>query len=515
MLTKTKFMVTKTKGIIDTGTLVNWEGIAKDINSVELRGLSPDYRNERYKKELERRFDDFDFREITTEIVTSKCVFGGNTNPDIYECIIERLNYPFVRKKEITQMHEVVEELIGNKALLMDICNNLNIWNENEGILERQLYNEQIKFTDYEKKILENYSFIGKALSKSDSKLLKDLSNIFDSWSWIESPIGEYYNLVCSPNLKAKVDLNGFELFSENEDISVNPDKKYFTRNKKASEFCIKNSIQRGKAYKTLKVSKNLLDFLKSVSVWSKNSNFVRPLFNKEGNINIRQGYHPLLISKRRSTQGNPFLIMEARNTQYDCRKVVKHNTDIDKKIKVLGITGPNFAGKTTYIKELALISMLAQAGSFVPADSANLPIYNRFLSHFGSEDDIMNDISLYEAEIRDLNHNLNRLEDKTLLVCDELFRGTESGKKGGALLHKGVVESLVSDFPGRTILSSHYHESLAQQRSEPRIQFSRFELTKNGDPTYELLEGVDKGGYAVITARRAGLSLKVCNRIS
>ena len=125
-----------------------------------------------------------------------------------------------------------------------------------------------------------------------------------------------------------------------------------------------------------------------------------------------------------------------------------------------------------------------------------------------------MNDLSLFQAEINDLNRNLHRLDDKTLLVCDELFRGTESGELGGARLHKGLVESLVYDFKGRTLLSSHYHESLAAQKHIPEIHFSRLAMNGDSDPDYIVREGIDEGGYAVKAAIKAGLSNKVCERL-
>ncbi len=494
------------------GSLINWESIRENKNEPFFRHRSPDCGNEKHKEEAESTARDLELSSVAYEIGDAFSTRIKNKNRQIGDgkskipyyfssfAAAETFKWPFVEKEAIIQLHDAVEELKDREGLLDKVDGSFTLLEEQSTELNALFERGEISFLEFEKRIMEANAVLGTALNRTDSGLLKDLSDVFQSHKWSRSPLGDYYLIVGSQQVKARVDNNGFQLFAEARDVAVdNTDQSSFTSDNLFVQKVMHGSIQRRRAYDLLGGSKIFLAYLVGLASWAEQESLVKPTFNDSGEVSITGGYHPLLKSLRRKTNG----------------RIVKHNTKLESGNKVVAITGPNLGGKSTYIKEFALISVLAQSGSFVPAKSANLPIYKKFLTHFGGEEDILKNLSLFRSEIKSLNRVLRRMGPSTLLVCDELFRGTESGEKGGARLHEAVVEALVHDYNGRTVLSSHYHESLARQQHLPNIQFKRVEVDRSGKPKYTIVEGVDKGGYCVQAAIRSGLHKRVIARLN
>lgn len=452
------------------------------------------------KKEQEDRKRDLDISDLTWDLhKASRRLEGihGNFNTGFARSIFM---CPFVELKWITQMHDSVEELRTRHQLIHNIDNGLNGLVSRISDLKKLYQLNKIDLLELEKESLEAFSILGRPLDRAKTSLLRDLGDILQSQHWPESPIGDYLKIVTSQSVKVRANHLGFELFSENDGIKPETaNSRFFTPTTELVQKCMQESSQRGRAYLLLDTALNLVIYLSSLALWAGKHSFTRPQFNEDNSVNIKKGYHPLLKSEDRKVKREP----------------ITHDTRLSRDNKLLVVTGPNAAGKTTYLKELALISILAQAGSFVPADYANLPIYRRFITHFSASDDLMADLSLFQAEIIQLNTRLNRLEDRTLFICDELFRGTESGENGGAKLHTALVEALTYDFPGRTLLSTHYHEALAKQRGLPNTVFTKVNTDKTGTPLYTINRGIDRGGYAVQAAIRMGLSDKISKRLT
>ncbi|HLC56172.1 MAG TPA: hypothetical protein VJJ23_02950 [Candidatus Nanoarchaeia archaeon] len=486
---------------LKTGTFVNWEGVVEDIDTPLLRGLDPNQDNENYKKEVKKTFKNLELGHLGNNIVRLWTRNMVDVNQERFiDNLVERLSNPFIDRSVIEQIHMGVEELIGNPSFFGSVQKGLHNHHIEIIDIKQSFLAGNIDFITFERGSLESYDILRKVLLKSDNKLFRDLADIFGSFHIVGNPVADYYNIVNSRHLKIVGDINGFRLYQKKDSLYVDSlDKKNFTNEEKFIKICMEMSVQRQKAYKILEGSSDFLEYIAAMALWGNINKFTKPTFNNDEVLDIKEGYHPLLIS-RNGINFNP---------------IVTHDTLLTPDVKVVAVTGPNAAGKTTYIKELGLISSLAQSGSYVSAKMANLPVQRKFLTHFGSKDDIMENLSLYQAEIHELNVCLSKLEKGVLFICDELFRGTESGENGGTRLHKALVESLVYDYQGRTYLSSHYHESLAQQRDLQGIKFARFGFNGDGRPSYKLQSGIDKGGYAVQSAIDAGLDKKVVKRLN
>lgn len=483
---------------------LNWEKI-QEARSDSGRGyyftaLPLDFGEEMYKKESDKRKGDLQTADIAWHI----CDVAGSAEigfdfEDI-KFIEDSISHPFIDRRFIEQIHDSVEEL-SNRKKLLEQANKVHLQVHRMRELLRELYQKrEISFLEFDKRNLETYAILGDSLDCSDSRILRGLSDILQSHLCKDSPMGAYYSIVNSGSVKVAVDNRGFQLFGQNDSINVDSSGMNFTCLPQMAVDCISNSIQRERAYHLAELSEKFLSHMMILASWANHCRLSKPEFNDRMSTIVKNGYHPLLKSKKRKDNGE---------------RIVCHDTKLDSKDKVLAVTGVNCGGKSTYIKELAVTSMLAQAGSFVPVEYANLPVYSRFLTHFRGEEDIFNNLSLFKSEVASLNSVLRRMDDKTLLVCDELFRGTESGKRGGERLHSAVVEALVKDYRGRTLLSSHYHDSLREQRNLPHISFRRVETDISGSPTYRIVNGVDKGGYAIRAAIAAGVDRKIVERLN
>lgn len=488
------------------GMLINWEAIATSSDEPFFRERKS-YSNE----EMRQKSRDLGIEDIGWDIENIHSLrlkaLKKSDKKSLYEhdlnhsYIVNMITSPFTSKWAITQVHDSIEELVCNPDLTRAVVKAISICEYKFFRLEELFQTGKITDLQLQRGVLEEYYRLGNVLGRTDSTLLRDIGDIFHSRELEDSPVGQYSALLSSDEIKVRIDNLGFEIYPDNPDIRVDhQQEKFFTRdegNDSLINECIKRSIQSRRAHELLSETKNFLAYLASITSYTLELGLKKPSFNPDNSLNIQGGYHPAFKSPERT------------------RKIfTRHNTTLEDHEKVLAITGPNAGGKSTYLKELALTSMLAQAGFFVPADSANLPVYTKFLTHFGKKDNLSEDLSLFHAEIQSLSENLNNLEDKSLFVCDELFKGTESGRNGGHLLHKTVVETVLEDYPGRVLLSSHYHDSLAEQTELQNIKFLRAEVNYDKKPTYKFSEGVDSGGYAIRSAVRLGLPDKITRRL-
>jgi DNA mismatch repair ATPase MutS len=485
--------------------LINWEGISEDPEGsfFRHRGPSGDYMEVRRKsRDLEIDYVAYDAEsshDARMESLNSSSNGTPFLNYSSPTYISNMLRNPFIDQQAILQIHDSVEELVENPGLLRKIDGVISTFKVRYKDLVERIRCGQLTQVEFGRRALQLYHSLGNSPARSDSRLLRDISEILRSRRLRDSPVREYDEILSSGEIKVVLDNSGFELHPSNEDIQVNhQERRFFTKGGGSiMEMCIGNSVQAERAHQLLSGTESFLGYLGSIASYVLAMNLKKPSFTQDNSLRIDGGYHPLLKSEERNGNG-----------------VVHHDLRLDERDKVLALTGPNAGGKSTYIKELALTSMLAQAGFFVPADLATLPVYEKFLTHFGRKDSLLEDLSLFQAEIEGLSRNLGDLEDRTLFVCDELFKGTESGERGGSLLHQAVVEALLTEYPGRVLLSSHYHGSLSKQTDLPGIRLMRADVDRDGNPTYGFSEGVDGGGYAVCSAVKAGLPRQVTGRL-
>ena len=182
-------------------------------------------------------------------------------------------------------------------------------------------------------------------------------------------------------------------------------------------------------------------DVYASLAVVAERNHFVRPKINEKGIIDIKDGRHPVV---EKMIPNDMFI---ANDTYLD-----------DKKKRISIITGPNMAGKSTYMRQSALIVLMAQIGSFVPAQSANIGLVDRIFTRVGASDDLASGQSTFMVEMTEVANILRNATSKSLLILDEIGRGTSTFD--GLSIAWAVVEYITTRTSGaKTLFTTHYHE--------------------------------------------------------
>ncbi len=240
------------------------------------------------------------------------------------------------------------------------------------------------------------------------------------------------------------------------------------------------------------------LDVLLSFAEVAIKNNYKKPnmLDDKNGNINISLGRHPVVE-----------LLVED--------SFIPNNTILDKeKNRLAIITGPNMAGKSTYMRQVALIVLMAQIGSFVPCDDADICIVDRIFTRVGASDDLATGQSTFMVEMSEVANILNNATDKSLLILDEIGRGTSTFD--GLSIAWAVLEHIAERIGARTLFATHYHELTEIEGKIDGVNNYCVEIKDNGDDII-FLRKIIKGGatssYGIHVAKLAGIPGRVIDR--
>jgi len=237
------------------------------------------------------------------------------------------------------------------------------------------------------------------------------------------------------------------------------------------------------------------LDALCSLSVCAEEYHFVRPTLNKDHIIEIKDGRHPV--------------VEKVSNMEY-----VKNDCMMDASIHTLLITGPNMSGKSTYMRQLAIIIILAQMGSFVPASSANLPIVDKIFTRIGASDDLVSGESTFMVEMKEARNAICNATENSLILFDELGRGTAT--YDGMSLAQSILEYISKNIKCKTLFSTHYHELTRLERNIPSIKNVHVSaLEENGTITFlhKIKSGAVDKSYGIHVAKLAGMPADLLNR--
>lgn len=200
--------------------------------------------------------------------------------------------------------------------------------------------------------------------------------------------------------------------------------------------------------------------------------------------------------------------------------KVLKNNRYIANNLKmsetndIVLITGPNMGGKSTYMRQLACIVIMAQVGCFVPAKKAHLPIFDKIFTRIGASDDIMSGQSTFMVEMTEANNALKYATKDSLILFDEIGRGT-STYDGMSLAH-AILEYIDQKIGAKTLFSTHYHELTALEEKYPSIRNLHVEVHEENDHVtflYKVNEGRADKSYGINVARLAKLPESVLER--
>ena len=241
------------------------------------------------------------------------------------------------------------------------------------------------------------------------------------------------------------------------------------------------------------------LDVIASLALVAERNNYVRPKINEKGVIDIRDGRHPVV---EKMIPNDMFI---ANDTYLD-----------DKKQRISIITGPNMAGKSTYMRQAALIVLMAQLGSFVPASSANIGLVDRIFTRVGASDDLASGQSTFMVEMNEVANILRNATSKSLLILDEIGRGTSTFD--GLSIAWSVVEYISNSklLGAKTLFATHYHELTELEGKISNVNNYCIAVKEKGDDIV-FLRKIVKGGadksYGIQVAKLAGVPDPVINR--
>lgn len=250
------------------------------------------------------------------------------------------------------------------------------------------------------------------------------------------------------------------------------------------------NSIQR------LSEALAKLDIVISLAVVAADNGYIRPKFNEEKRLNIVDARHPSIEK-----------IMPMK-------QFVSNDYKLDTKLEVMIITGPNMGGKSTYMRELALIVVMAQIGSFVPASECDLYVVDAIFTRIGASDDLIKGESTFMVEMAETNRALRNATSNSLLIFDEIGRGTAT--YDGMALAQAIIEYVVQHVHAKTLFSTHYHEITSLVSDLDVIENVHVAVKENeGDITflYKVEDGPMDKSYGINVARLAGLPDEVLVR--
>ena len=250
---------------------------------------------------------------------------------------------------------------------------------------------------------------------------------------------------------------------------------------------------------KTAKII-SIIDVYTSLASLAKEDNYTKPIMTEDGIIEIKDGRHPVVEAN---------LINES---------FIPNDTYLDNdKEHLLIITGPNMSGKSTYLRQTALIVLLSQIGSFVPASSARISIVDRIFARVGASDNIARGESTFLVEMNETAYILNRCTNKSLIIMDEIGRGTST--YDGLSIAWAIVEYLVSEEnkKAKTLFATHYHE-LTMLEELDGVKNYKVSVEEYKDEIIfmkKVIEGSAESSYGIYAAKIAGAPNKVIKRAS
>ena len=240
------------------------------------------------------------------------------------------------------------------------------------------------------------------------------------------------------------------------------------------------------------------LDAIVSLSEVAVANNYRRPMLNEEGKLQITAGRHPVIEVISRT----PFVPNDTLLDNSDNRCMI--------------ITGPNMAGKSTYMRQVALITVMAQIGSFVPADVANIPICDAVFTRVGASDDLSAGQSTFMVEMSEVAYILKNATSKSLLILDEIGRGTST--YDGMAIARAVLEYSADrkKLGAKTLFATHYHELTSLEDEISGVKNYNIAVKKRGeDITFlrKIMRGSADRSYGIEVAKLSGIPISVINR--
>lgn len=240
-----------------------------------------------------------------------------------------------------------------------------------------------------------------------------------------------------------------------------------------------------------------IIDVILGFSIVANANNFTRPSLNRKGIIDIKDGRHPVVEAT----------IEHQLFVPNDSYMDTRHNM-------VHVITGPNMAGKSTYMRQIAIITLLAQIGSFVPAKEADIGIVDRIFTRIGASDNLSQGESTFMVEMNEVSNILKHSTKNSLLILDEVGRGTST--YDGLSIAWAVIEDIALNIKAKTLFATHYHELTQLESKIKGIKNYTITAEEQGDDIIflrKVIEGATNQSYGIQVAKLAGVNREVIDR--
>ena len=239
------------------------------------------------------------------------------------------------------------------------------------------------------------------------------------------------------------------------------------------------------------------LDALLSLAKVSNLNNYVRPSFNNEGFIEIKAGRHPIVESYIKD------------------EFFVPNDTYIDTKNNMIHIiTGPNMAGKSTYMRQVALITIMAHIGCFVPCDSCNISLVDRIFTRIGASDNLAMGQSTFMVEMKEVADIIQNATSNSLLILDEVGRGTSTFD--GLAIANAIIEYIAENIKAKTLFATHYHELVHLEEKYDSVENLTIAVDRQEDDIIflrKIIKGFTNNSYGIDVAKLAGIDDRIINR--
>ncbi len=237
------------------------------------------------------------------------------------------------------------------------------------------------------------------------------------------------------------------------------------------------------------------IDVIQSFALISEKYNYVRPTLNNKHEIKVIDSRHPVVEKVIKDSY-------------------VENDIVMDKNTNILLITGPNMAGKSTYMRQLGIITIMAQIGCFVPAKEANLPIFDKIFTRIGASDDLVSGESTFMVEMIEASNAIKNATENSLILFDELGRGTATFD--GMSLAQAILEYIHDHIGCKTLFSTHYHELTDLEKNLKRLKNKHVSAEeKDGNIIFlhKVKDGSVDKSYGINVAKLAGLPNEVITR--
>lgn len=314
-------------------------------------------------------------------------------------------------------------------------------------------------------------------ISKTAAKQVKD------EWGYIRKQTLTNNERFISPELKEKEDM-----ILHAEENAIRIEKELFQK--------ILEEIRKYLP-KLQKLAKALaeIDCYAALAEDSSKYGYTRPVFD-EDELDIKSGRHPILDEMMKDP------------------KYVANSLYLDHDTSILLITGPNMGGKSTYMRQTALIVIMAQIGCFVPAKSCHMPVFDKIFTRIGASDDILSGQSTFMVEMTEANHALQEATDHSLILFDEIGRGTST--YDGMALAQAMLEYIACCIHAKTLFSTHYHELTSLTDSVGCVKNVHVVVKEDNEKVtflYKIKDGPAGHSYGINVAKLAGLPESVLDR--